>query len=454
MEVTQFSSLFTTLFLEDMSKEVYNSHIFTMNEAHQPISESAILVATSFGRERNDSQHLEEFYELVASAGIQADLVLKVRRPRPESKYLIGSGKATELREQAQEHNISLTIIDRDLSPGQIRNLEQYTRTRVITYTGLILDIFAQRAQSHEGKLQVELAQLEYLATHLVRGWTHLERQKGGIGLRGPGEKQLETDRRLLKRRVATIKNELKSIKLQHEQRRRTRKKNAFPLIALVGYTNTGKSTLFNALTSADVDSADMLFATLDPITRRLELENSVVLISDTVGFIRNLPHELIDAFNATLVEVSDADLILCVEDASDPQRLEKRRCVEQVLEEIGAENIKRIRVMNKIDQSSDAKARIDPNGDAFVKTIYLSALKGIGINLLCQVLQSEIAAKKITYRLCLPPDAGALRASLYGDKKVIKDRYIPGQGWLLELSLEQNDMRKLQAQTTRIRND
>ena len=416
-----------------------------MKETHQPLSESAILVTTGFGRERNNPQHIEEFNELVASAGIHAKLRLKVYRSRPDPKYLIGSGKVAELREQAQAHNIGLTIIDRELSPGQIRNLEQYTRTRVITYTGLILDIFAQRAQSHEGKLQVELAQLEYLATHLVRGWTHLERQKGGIGLRGPGEKQLETDRRLLKRRVATIKKELKSIKHQHEQRRRTREKNALPLIALVGYTNTGKSTLFNALTSAGVDSADRLFATLDLITRRLEVEGCTMLISDTVGFIRNLPHELIDAFNATLVEVCNADLILCVEDASDAQRLEKRRYVEQVLEKIGAGNIKRIRVMNKIDRLDDTKAKIDSNGSVFVKTVYISALKGIGINLLRQTLQSEIAAKKTTYKLRLPPNAGAIRASLYDNKRVVKDRYVPGQGWFLELSLEQKDICRFQ---------
>ena len=414
-----------------------------MREAHQFLSESAILLSTSFGRERKDTRHLEEFHELVASAGIHAELVLNVRRSRPDSKYLIGSGKASELRELAQAHDISLTIIDRDLSPGQIRNLEQHTCTRVITYTGLILDIFAQRAQSYEGKLQVELAQLEYFATHLVRGWTHLERQKGGIGLRGPGEKQLETDRRLLKRRVATIKKELKSIKHQHEQRRRNRQKNALPLIALVGYTNTGKSTLFNALTSANVDSADMLFATLDLVTRRLELEDCTVLVSDTVGFIRNLPHELIDAFNATLVEVRDADLILCVEDASDPQRLEKRCCVEQVLDKIGAGDIKRIRIMNKIDRLDDTKAVIDFNGSA---SVYISALEGTGIDLLRDALQREIAAKKTLYRLCLPPDAGAIRASLYDNKRVVKDRYIPGQGWLLELSLEQTDVHRLQS--------
>ena len=383
---------------------------------------------------------------LLPLLGIHAELVLKVRRNRPDSKYLIGSGKASELRELAQAHNISLTIIDRDLSPGQIRNLEQHTCTRVITYTGLILDIFAQRARSYEGKLQVELAQLEYFATHLVRGWTHLERQKGGIGLRGPGEKQLETDRRLLRRRVATIKKELKGIKHQHEQRRRNRQKNALPLIALVGYTNTGKSTLFNALTSANVDSADMLFATLDLVTRRLELEDCTVLVSDTVGFIRNLPHELIDAFNATLVEVRDADLILCVEDASDPQRLEKRRCVEQVLDKIGAGDIKRIRIMNKIDRLDDTKAAIDFNGGASTKSVYISALKGTGIDLLRHTLRSEITTKKTIYRLCLPPAAGAIRASLYDNKRVVNDRYIPGQGWLLELSLEQTDVRRLRS--------
>ena len=423
-----------------------------MSKTNQSLSEVAILVATHFGHKQNNLQHIEEFRELVASAGIRAECLLKVRRTRPEPKYLIGSGKVAELREQAQANNISLTIIDRDLSPGQIRNLEKYSGTRVISYSGLILDIFAQRAQSYEGKLQVELAQLEYLATHLVRGWTHLERQKGGIGLRGPGEKQLETDRRLLRRRVATIKKELESIKNRYQQRRRTRKKNALPVVALVGYTNTGKSTLFNALTTAQVDAADMLFATLDPITRRLELEDCTILISDTVGFIRNLPHELIEAFNATLAEVRDANLILCVEDASDPQRLEKRRCVDEVLRSIGAGDIKCIRVMNKIDRLDNAKAKIDFNDDSSVKTIYLSALKGLGINLLRQALQSEIIAKRRTYSLHLPANAGALRATLYKNKRVIKDRYIPGHGWLLELSLEQIELQKLRARTNNSR--
>ena len=419
-----------------------------MVKTHQTLAEEAILVATNFGYERNNLQYVEEFRELVSSAGILGKHLLKVRRPRPDARYLIGSGKAAELRAQAQMHNIGLTIIDRDLSPGQIRNLEQYTATRVIGYTGLILDIFAQRAQSYEGKLQVELAQLEYLSTHLVRGWTHLERQKGGIGLRGPGEKQLETDRRLLKRRVAKIKNELKSINYRHQQRRRTRKRNALPLIALVGYTNTGKSTLFNALTAAHVAAANMLFATLDPVIRRLELEDCTVLVSDTVGFIRNLPHELIAAFNATLAEIRDANLIVYVEDASDPKRLEKRRCVEQVVAEIGGEDIKCIRVMNKIDQLDNVKAGIDVNGGTVAKTVYLSALKGIGINLLRQALQSEITAKRNTYHLHLPPNAGALRAALHNNKRVVKEHYVVGKGWSLELSLEQIELKKLQSQT------
>ena len=415
-----------------------------MNTAHASQPEKAILVATHFGHEQDNLAHIEEFCELVSSAGIHGKHLLKVHRSKPEPRYLIGAGKAAELREQAQANDISLTIVDRDLSRSQIRNLEQYSGTRVISYAGLILDIFAQRARSYEGKLQVELAQLEYLSTHLVRGWTHLERQKGGIGLRGPGEKQLETDRRLLRRRVATIKNELKSIKHRYQQRRRTRRKNALPSVALVGYTNTGKSTLFNALTTAQVDSADMLFVTLDPITRRLELEDCTLLVSDTVGFIRNLPHQLIEAFNATLSEVRDANLILCVEDASDPKRLEKRRCVEQVLQQIGAGDIKCIRVMNKIDLLDNAKAKVDFNADASVRMIHLSALKGVGINLLRQALHDEIVANRRTYSLHLPASAGALRAELYDNKRVVKDRYIPGHGWLLELSLEQIELQKL----------
>lgn len=351
---------------------------------------TAILVSANFGYRPNGNQFLTEFRELVTSAGIKIGALLEVYRRRPDPRYLIGSGKVSEISKISEQQKIDLTIINQDLSPSQIRNLEKRTRTRVISYTGLILDIFAQRACSHEGKLQVELAQLEYLATHLVRGWTHLERQKGGIGLRGPGEKQLETDRRLLRRRMANIKSELERIKRQRAQRRRIRKKNALPMIALVGYTNTGKSTLFNVLTAAGVDSANRLFETLDPVTRRLRLASRTVLISDTVGFIKDLPHELIEAFNATLVEVREADLILCVEDAADPQRLEKYHYVQKILQEVGAANIRQIRVLNKIDLCDDAEISAQFS-EGCASTVRLCALEGRGINLLCNVLEREI---------------------------------------------------------------
>jgi len=415
-----------------------------MAETQQALSEQALLVATRFGRETDSDQHLQEFCELATSAGLKATQILKVYRRCPEPKYLIGAAKASELAALAQEHAVALTIVDRDLSPGQIRNLEKHTQTRVISYAGLILDIFAQRAQSHEGKLQVELAQLDYLSTHLIRGWTHLERQKGGIGLRGPGEKQLESDRRLLRRRVATIKKELKRIKCQHTQRKRTRRKNDLPLVALVGYTNSGKSTLFNALTAAAVDTADKLFATLDPITRRLELEQCSVLLSDTVGFIRNLPHELIEAFNATLAEVRDADIIVCVEDAADPNRLEKRHCVAEVLAEIGVAHIKQIRVLNKIDLCG-MRGGVESATDSNIKTVCLSALEGVGVELLCSTLHAEISKNRLSYQLRLPLNAAALRAFLYSHKHIVKDRYIADWGWQLDLSLTPSDVRKLE---------
>jgi len=295
---------------------------------------------------------LEEFAELARSAGASVVGSLNARVERPNPRYYVGTGKAEELREHRQALDADLILVNHALSPVQERNLEKLTECRVVDRTGLILDIFAQRARSHEGKLQVELAQLKHMSTRLVRGWTHLERQRGGaIGLRGPGETQLELDRRLLADRVKQLQKRMEKVETQHATARRSRQRNALPVVALVGYTNAGKSTLFNALTGSAVYAADQLFATLDPTLRRLDgLDCGPILLADTVGFIRDLPHDLVAAFRSTLAEARDADLLLHIVDASDPERDERIADVETVLAEIGAEDLPQVLVYNKID--------------------------------------------------------------------------------------------------------
>ncbi|MGH8174073.1 MAG: GTPase HflX, partial [Rhodanobacteraceae bacterium] len=301
---------------------------------------------------QQDPAALDEFGELARSAGARVVGTLTARVDRPNPRYYVGTGKAEELKVQRQVLDADLILVNRRLSPVQERNLEQLTECRVVDRTGLILDMFAQRARSHEGKLQVELAQLKHMATRLVRGWTHLERQRGGsIGLRGPGETQLELDRRLLADRVKQLEKRLEKVETQRTTGRRARQRNAMPVVALVGYTNAGKSTLFNTLTGAEVYAADKLFATLDPTLRRLEgLDCGPVLLADTVGFIRDLPHDLVAAFRSTLAEARDADLLLHVIDASDPERDDRIADVETVLREIGADDIPQVLVFNKID--------------------------------------------------------------------------------------------------------
>jgi len=404
---------------------------------------AALLLSVAVGAP-DGRRDLDEFAELAASAGVDARGLMGARRARPDPRYFIGSGKADEIRQWVGDHDVRLLIVDHDLTPRQERNLESRIQARVLDRTGLILDIFSQRAQSHEGKLQVELAQLEYLSTRLVRGWSHLERQKGGIGLRGPGEKQLETDRRLLRRRMGSVARQLEGIKRQREQRRRRRRKNALFSIALVGYTNAGKSTLFSALTGAGVAGERRLFATLDPLVRRLELPGGAVLVSDTVGFIRDLPHELVEAFNATLLEVRQSDLILHVEDASDPDCAGHRAQVESVLAAIGASEIPKINVFNKIDLTGDAPGLLGGNGER-AAAVRLSARSRRGINLLKQAVQDELAPRRRAWQLRVPVAAPALRAFLYDNGSVLSERYDPGEGWTLQFELGERALHRLQ---------
>ena len=355
-------------------------------------STEAVLVALDLG-EPDYAESLEELQLLARSGGVDVRAVVKGRRDRPDPALYAGKGKVEEISRIQQETGASVVIFNHALSPIQERNLERQLSCRVIDRTSLILDIFAQRARSHEGKLQVELAQLEHLSTRLVRGWTHLERQRGGIGMRGPGETQLETDRRLLGKRVKVLKEKLAKVRAQHATQRRSRARAHVFSVSLVGYTNTGKSTLFNRITKADAYAADQLFATLDTTTRRMGgVEGSSAVISDTVGFIRHLPHTLVEAFQATLEETIQADLLLHVVDASSADRDAQIVAVNTVLAEIGADKVPQIMVYNKIDRSG-LPARVERDECARISRLWLSALTGDGVDLLRKAIGEHALA-------------------------------------------------------------
>jgi len=375
--------------------------------------ERALLVHINFPHQP-DQDDLAEFIELVRSADVEDVELVLGSRVQPSAKTFIGKGKLDELAAQVEALQVDVVLFNHALSPSQERNLESALKCRVLDRTGLILDIFAQRAQSHEGKLQVELAQLKHLSTRLVRGWTHLERQKGGIGLRGPGETQLETDRRLLGKRIKYLNNRLTKVARQREQGRQARSKADVPTVSLVGYTNAGKSTLFNALTDARVFAADKLFATLDPTLRKLALsEQQHIILADTVGFIRHLPHDLVAAFRATLVETREADLILHVVDSADDARQDKIDAVNRVLHEVGAGETPQLLIYNKIDISG-IEPRIDFDDQGRAWRIWLSAISGSGFELLFDVLRQQFCEQSSLYTLVLQAGEGQIRAYLF----------------------------------------
>lgn len=399
--------------------------------------ENAVLVQISFNTARSE-QDEREFIELARSAGAEIAGFISGSRQSPDPRYFIGEGKMQEVHNLLLAHDANLVIFDHSLSPAQERNLEKQLQCRVLDRTGLILDIFAQRARSHEGKLQVELAQLKHLSTRLVRGWTHLERQKGGIGLRGPGETQLETDRRLIGERIKQINKRLEKVQNQREQGRQARRKAEIPTVSLIGYTNAGKSTLFNALTQAKVYAADQLFATLDPTLRRVQLPNQQeIILADTVGFIRHLPHDLVAAFRSTLQETIDADLLLHVIDSHDEQRELYREQVNKVITEIGAENVPQIEIMNKIDLGGQTPHVETGNGVNPVR-IYVSAQKSLGLDMILNHLGDYFAGQMFHGKLNIPPRHARLRAHLYADKAIQREQISEEGNFLLQVTIDQ----------------
>ncbi len=404
--------------------------------------ERAVLVHASPDGLPEESER-EEFCELARSAGAEITGELVSSRRKPDPRYFIGKGKLDELRTLISENDAELVISSAALSPSQERNLEKELKCRVLDRAGLILDIFAQRARSFEGKLQVELAQLEHLSTRLVRGWTHLERQKGGIGLRGPGETQLETDRRLVGKRIRQLHERLDHVDTRRTMNRRNRMRAEIPTVALVGYTNAGKSTLFNALTDAGVYVEDQLFATLDPTVRRLDLpEGKHVVLADTVGFVRDLPHELIAAFRSTLQEAREADLILHLIDASDSNRWQRVRQVNSVLKQLDADQVPQIRVYNKIDKL-DRQPRMSSNREGEERAVWISATTGDGLSLLKEAIARRLQQKTVHRFIQLESAQGRQRAKLFELGAVLNEEVLEEGGWLLELKMAEKDLRR-----------
>lgn len=387
----------------------------------------------------------DEFVELANSAGLTVLDLITGSRQRPDPRHFIGKGKIEEIRFLLEQHEVDVVLFGQRLSPSQERNLEAELKVRVLDRAALILDIFAQRARTFEGKLQVELAQLTHLSTRLVRGWTHLERQKGGIGLRGPGETQLETDRRLLNDRVKMLKQRLTKVRKQREQGRSQRNKSGIATIALVGYTNAGKSTLFNVLTSEKVYAADQLFATLDPTLRRLTLlGGNTAVLADTVGFISDLPHQLVEAFLSTLTETREADLLLHVIDVSDDLKEARTGDVNEVLETIGADSVPQLIVYNKIDRTGNI-ARIDRAEDGEPVAVWLSAVSGDGLELLLEAITERVSKQRTIGWLRVMPAQGKLRAQLFNASAVLDERSDDDGSSILHIDMDSIDFAKME---------
>jgi len=408
------------------------------------VGERAVLVHIDFTA-REDSEDLEEFRELVTSAGVEPVSVVTGSRKQPSPRLFVGEGKLEEIRDAIAASEADVVLFNHGLSPSQERNIERELKCRVLDRTGVILDIFAQRARTHEGKLQVELAQLEHMSTRLVRGWTHLERQKGGIGLRGPGETQLETDRRLLRERIKSIHKRLEKVRRQRNQGRRARQRADIPTVSLVGYTNAGKSTLFNRLTTSTVYAANQLFATLDPTLRRLELPDiGPVVLADTVGFIRHLPHKLVEAFRATLEETTEASLLLHVIDSHDGRRDDNIEQVESVLAEIGADEIPVLQVFNKIDLLDGFTPRTDRNEEGIPVRVWVSAVSGEGLDVLFDAIVERLAEDVVHHFVLLGPADGKLRALLHEAGSVLSEEHRETGDSVVEVRLQNRDWLQL----------
>lgn len=406
--------------------------------------DTAIVVHVFFSQNKN-LDDLQEFLLLADSANVDVLETLTSSRSTPQAKYFVGEGKAQEIADAVKTHNADVVLVNHQLTPAQTRNLESLCDCRVVDRTGVILDIFAQRARSHEGKLQVELAQLKHLSTRLVRRKTGLDQQKGAVGLRGPGETQLETDRRLIKVRIAQLQNRLTKVEKQRNQNRQTRQKADIPTISLVGYTNAGKSTLFNRLTNADVYAADQLFATLDPTLRRLQIQDvGTTILADTVGFVRQLPHDLVSAFKSTLQETVEASLLLHIIDGADMRKQENIEAVNEVLEEIGAGDVPVLLVYNKIDLLENVEPHIEYDDEHRPVAVYLSAQSGKGMDLLFDTIQVWLKNEILSLYLTLQPQDGKLRHALY-QLNCVRNEDISDQGeFLLSVEIDKVEWLKL----------